>query len=235
MPRPTDRVALGFIAAAIGFAVIHGTTNWISAWTPNLGASCLEIAATIAIVDRIIRREADRRIQPRRQRAQDEIGHGFLSLITAIGADYLETHDANERIPRDARAVIAQWRGGQAAEVRPRALPGGIPRLVRAAVLSAPLVESTVRYDRELIDGALVVAVDDLAASFRNIEYLWELVREHNPEREASEHAARMVVDAVEAFLDVYAETEDARVQLEPIDEHALAGAAIFLRAHGRN
>jgi len=68
---PVDQAATAFATVAV--AAIVGwfgarESGWVDAWLPNVATSALSIAVTITIVDRIIRREAARKLRPRVER-----------------------------------------------------------------------------------------------------------------------------------------------------------------------
>lgn len=159
-PRDTDVAAATFLASAIGFGVWHATTGFLEAWTPNLGASCLEIAATIAIVDRIVRRESDRRTAPLVKRVENAVSEAIANLT--FGAQI----DLNGSIGENTAAdVIAAWRDSfDTAQLDRQS------QLLFSVADEVVDLEEAARNARGIVEPGLVIAISDFARALRFIE-----------------------------------------------------------------
>lgn len=101
------------------------TTTIAAAWIPNLSASCLEIAATIAIVDRIVRREGIQRVRPTTDHALYELS-GLLQVVPFAAVIGMSEHGEVLNLNRDSR------HRGRSSEKRPRGPLFGGPPLPRS-------------------------------------------------------------------------------------------------------
>jgi hypothetical protein len=98
----------------VGVAVGIGSDRFDN-WAPNLATEALSIAVTIAIVERIVKREASERVRARVEYAMGLIGWDFGLFATSVGIDYAATHlDTFEPLPQDALALFDRfgWRRG---------------------------------------------------------------------------------------------------------------------------
>jgi hypothetical protein len=90
-----------------GFAIaIYVQWDALDAWAPNVGVGAFSIAMTIVVVQRILEREAQRRLQPRVDRALDVLCQEFGKFVWSTYTDYIFTH--LKPAPRATRSTRRQ-------------------------------------------------------------------------------------------------------------------------------
>lgn len=89
---PTTWVAV-LLAMIAGLAIVIGAaTAEFDNWAPNIATEALSIAVTIAVVERIVRRESERRVRPRVDRALRVLTGAYLWFSRMVALDYASTH-----------------------------------------------------------------------------------------------------------------------------------------------
>jgi hypothetical protein len=172
--RPTDYAAGGFVALAAGFAALDVFTNVAYAWTPNLGASSLEIAATIAIVDRIVRREARRRAQPLTLSALNALGRELVHLVDGLEYDVALARAATVDDPapmptgrrardvfEDALEVVGGRRRAASDELEELRVANLTEDISRALAI----IERRLAVDRDALAPSLAAELEELAVT----------------------------------------------------------------------
>jgi hypothetical protein len=81
--RPTWIGAGVLIVFAIAWIVVYLAYDGLDAWAPNIATSAVALAATITIVDWIVRREGQRRVQPRVDRVIRVLSSGTPGTLRA--------------------------------------------------------------------------------------------------------------------------------------------------------
>jgi hypothetical protein len=132
-PTPTEWVALASLAVAIGAVAMYCVTSALRAWTPNIATDAFFVAVTITVVERAIRREARRRLQPRVESVMYHTRMQMKMFASSVVTDYSGTHLHTFRpVDQDMLAFLEQWladqdrQGGQ--EVRRGPSPARRPR-----------------------------------------------------------------------------------------------------------
>jgi hypothetical protein len=196
------RLALGLCAIAIVAVLVFVFTNVLNAWMPNVATSALTIAVTITVVDRLIRREEQQRLQPRIR--------GSLSQLSRLvddfaRTDYIETHERTELGPGDdPLALFDRWLADD--EDLPRRLPeGSVPYVLADALELARQAKVIADADREILPPDLVAAIDELERKIRGVERVHQLLHRSDVEQsEGSLTALRLAVAEVSTFVSVY-------------------------------
>jgi hypothetical protein len=223
--------------AAVGFYHYRGSLGaWSADWMPNVGTSALTILATVAVVDQIIKRREEERLRPRVEAATDEVTWALHSVVASIAADYIETHVSNyEEVPSDLREIIEFWRAHRELEDAQRFVhENGETHIIRAAHLSSERLRAIRDAEHTVLEPVLVVALGDFAESLGLVDFIFNLSHKLLPQQEQAERqriAASLVVDAAEAFLNVYTEQPQAELELGDFEKSTLRGARIMARS----
>lgn len=171
--RPVDWAAIGFAATAVAFvglwAVAHEGNPWVEQWATNLSVEAGSIAATILIVDRIVRREEQRHLAPRMEGAYRRLARPLSDFVDAAEDDLARARPGIAPAPRRLRltrssSVLDEWLLRLATEdaERPPAVEDELPRLASRARHAAEELSAATERDREVLPPDLVVAIDDL-------------------------------------------------------------------------
>jgi hypothetical protein len=169
IPRPSlgTRWALAFVAIA-GFA--WWLADVLNDWGPNIAAEALSIAATIVIVERIVRHEARARLLPRIENAMDALRWEFRDFVHGVAVDYAGTHLHTFRpLPGDALAFLDQWLADKDAQDACQATTwnedrDSLPLVLHQGNELGKALRHYRELDREVMEPELVRAIDD---------YLW--------------------------------------------------------------
>jgi hypothetical protein len=183
----TSWAAAGFVVFGVAWVVVGLVSDGLDNWAPNLATEAFSIAATIAIVERIIRRENRRQVQPRVDRAVAVIANAYFMFARNASFDYASTHLSSDlsEIPTDPDAVLAFWQERHGTEDTPRtASKDGLPLLLADGVEFVNKVQRIVESDREHLPADLVIAIDNLTQMFGGHgSYFFDLVDEYRRER----------------------------------------------------
>lgn len=130
----------------------------------------LSIALTVAVVERIVRREETLRKAPRVNRALMHINAEFARFVDAVALDYVATHVEHPRpIPRDRIALLDQWLEDQDRADRPHVpLPPDDETLREQGQEFARQVDQYDHRDRDVLEPELVAAIRDVWSSRQN-------------------------------------------------------------------
>jgi hypothetical protein len=97
--RPTMPFALALLVVC-GLGIYWGRHDSLRAWGPNIAVGAFGLAATITVVELVVRREACARLRPRTDAALWRVGLSFRFFTGAVITDYLGTHSpASKRYP----------------------------------------------------------------------------------------------------------------------------------------
>lgn len=171
--RSVDWAAVGFAAAAVAFlglwVVAHEGNVWVEQWATNLSVEAGSIAATILIVDRIVRSEEQRHLAPRLEGAYRRLARPLSSFLDAAEDDLARARPEAAPAPRRRRLslsspVLDEWLLRLATEdaEQPPPTEDGLPRLANRARRAAEELAAEAERDREVLPPDLVVAIDDL-------------------------------------------------------------------------
>jgi hypothetical protein len=163
--RATDRLALGLVALALLFVVWHATWGFFSAWTPNLGASAIEIAATIAIVDRIVRRETAREHAPVEAVARNALVEAMEGLAAMGGTTGAVIERVRDAISLAEMGELELW------------MPHHPIRYIDQAVALVGVAQRA----NAILEPELVVAVEKFSTDLFAARLLIELADEYTP------------------------------------------------------
>lgn len=206
----TTGATLGCCALAIVALLIWLEWNAADAWMPNVATLALGVAATITVVEWIIRREERLRYEPWRERVLYWLGLDVRMFTDALLLDYAETHIDNYRpIPDDVLVMLDQWTADHAGEDHPR---GDLEHLGRHGPLILLEAENLAeRLDRirtrdlSVLEPDLVRALDDFLWAAGQGSLLATFQREPGAERARHLHtAAGTVVAHFDRFARVF-------------------------------
>jgi hypothetical protein len=136
---------------------------------PNVATTAIGFAATITAVDWILRHEARERLRPRTEAMLDGLGLDIRMFISTVMLDYAETHMHTYRpMPGDVVGLLDQWRQDHDAEDAVREDMDDnrgrrVPLIVIGAVDLAKQVERTRARDLDVLEPALVRAMDEFS------------------------------------------------------------------------
>jgi len=168
LPRPSLATWAGL--AFVGVASVAVLTWWLTDalddWAPNAAVEALSIAATIVIVERIVRHETRARVRPRIESASDALRQEFHSFLYGITVDYAGTHLHTFRpLPRDALAFLDQWLADKdkqdACQTTLREDRGELPLVLHQGIELGKALRHYRELDREVMEPELVRAIDD--------------------------------------------------------------------------
>jgi hypothetical protein len=176
LPRPSlaTRAALAFVGVAGLAVLVWWLTDALDDWAPNVAVEALSIAATIVIVERIVRREARQRQWPRIESAMRGLRQEFRKFVHGLAWDYARTHLHTFRpLPRDALAFLDHWLAGKKEQDACQVPVPGDERVEISYVLYEGLMMGNAlriyrEIDREVMEPEVVRAIDD---------YLWHGVQ----------------------------------------------------------
>lgn len=187
MRRPDWSPTTWLALALVGVAAL-GIAGWfrfpaLKPWLPNVTVSALTVAATITIVDRIVQREAARRLQPRFESVAHRIGISFKWLLIGIGRDLKQTQPPGvDAGSLDGLRLTETWLEAQAdgrverEKARRMPDPHDLPALAGYALDFAETLERQRARDREVLRPDLIRAMDDFVKATRDAVALYEMV-----------------------------------------------------------
>jgi hypothetical protein len=163
--------ALAFAGIAAFAVLMWWLADALDDWAPNFAAEALSIAATLVIVERIVRHEARQRLMPRIESAMAALRSEFRRFLQSVTVDYAGTHLHTFRpLPRDAPDFLDQWladKQTQDACFSPRRVsddPKELPLVLGAGEELGKALSHYRELDRDVLDAEVVRAIDD---------YLW--------------------------------------------------------------
>jgi hypothetical protein len=236
-PSLGDRAAFAFLVLAAAFIVLALLDYGLGGWASNLAAESLGIAATVLVIERILRVEERRRRAPRVNAVVDYMGWEFSVFLTAVARDYATTHREGDINPV-AFELLDQWLAGQdKADADHIGLDIDGKTLVDLAWDLGEQVEPFDRNDRDVLEPDLVAAVRELFRSVRIARERLSILR-LDPPPIIAENAVRLaygrVVRQARAFGEVlqrYAERDVFRLTEEAIREAEAMRSARFTAA----
>jgi hypothetical protein len=240
IPRPSLGTwwALVFTSVA-GLAVLAWWfTDALDDWAPNFAAEALSIAATIVIVERIVRHEDRERLRPRVESAMAALRQEFRKFLHAITVDYAGTHLHTFRpLPADALSFLDQWLADKDAQ---DACPTPIrddDRVVFSLVLheGIELGKGLVGWrelDRDVMEPEVVRAIDDYVwHGAQHGATMYQLGGLGSTRATAHTTAEKAVVRAARAFGEVLARYDPrGRIVLEDLTLSAMEEHSEMLR-----
>lgn len=206
LSRPTTRAAAVLIGIAGAVFTWWRLTDadWIDAWMPNVVTGLIAVAVTITFVERIVNREARRRLGPRIERLRDGLRANFAALCESVALDYEGTHLKTYRpIPREVLPFLSQWledrdkcdieRSGKAARV---------PLIIEVGRDLRDALRVFRTDDREIMEPDLVRAIDEYLDRANAALDLYRLAEYVSDDETANEirRAEEAIVDAAHAF-----------------------------------
>jgi hypothetical protein len=208
--RRVDWAAIGFALTAVLFLVLRSAsdTAWVVEWAPNLAVEALSIAATILIVDRIVRREERRRLRPRLESAYRGIGRQVRSFLHGVAREYVKGHGhPDEADPRRFALALDAWLRAVGTDNVERRVDDGLPYLFHSASYHAEQLAAIADRDREILPPELVAAIDRLQTQLDAARGGFELMRVHSSLDRGIPRAADPLVIAIEevrAFISAF-------------------------------
>jgi hypothetical protein len=198
-------LAAGLCVIAIVAVLVFAFTNVLDAWMPNVATSALAIAVTITVVEQLIRREEQQRLQPRIQGSLNRLGRLINDFALMVWRDYVSTHERPDVDPAgDTIVLLDRWLADD--EDLPRQLPdNGVPYLLTHAVDFARQAKLVADADREVLPPDLVAAIDELETTIRGAEQVHRLLSQFDVEQPEGERTAlKLAVSAARTFASTY-------------------------------
>lgn len=211
-PRPTTWLALAAIVVGIAAVVVSVVSDRLDGWMTNVATDAFLLAATILVVERIVRGEGKRRIAPRVERVLWRVGSTMREVVTMIVIDYADRHARTfKRPPNDVLGALDHWLTEERNEDVPRSEADEEPRdpypmLVHSAGRVAREIKTDVAPDREVLEPDLVRASDDYSWRVGHAAMVIEFVIEGllDDRAETERHARRTAVQATRDFAEVF-------------------------------
>jgi hypothetical protein len=155
------------LGAIVAYFIWPGSADW----TPNIATDAISIALTIAVIDRIVQRERERRTRPRLERALDLITREYQKFGFQAQWDWVTTHlqvDIDKvNFPTDSVARLEFWLAGvESIDFQRPIGPEGRSLFLDEATEFVQRIQRIVDADRELLPTDLVVAIDNLDPIF---------------------------------------------------------------------
>lgn len=200
----TRGIAVCSLVAAAVSLVLWFTVPWLKPWMPNVTVGAITIAITITVIERVVKTEAQRELQPRTESALRDIGLGFRILVGTIALDYATTHvDDLKPIPQDALGMIDLWLSQHGAEdtERERTHREHLPVLIVNSKTFVEDLERCRERDREVLAPDLVRAVDDFSTGVMQWSVVIDAAQSvHHADAELERDALRSIVKSTRAF-----------------------------------
>jgi hypothetical protein len=150
------------VALVIVAVLVDVTTNALDAWMPNIATGAASIAITITVVDRLIRRADDARLERRRLQAYRRLAWALLSLTQSVLSDYLGTHlQSDIQLSGDPAELLTRWREDDPDTPRRRPPEGARPFVLEAAVEFAAAVKRVAEVDHDVLPNDLLATISD--------------------------------------------------------------------------
>jgi hypothetical protein len=201
-------VLVGIAAAAV---LLWFFANALDDWAPNIGVEALAIAATIVIVERIVRHEARRRLLPRIESVIDGLRSELRDFLSGITVDYASTHLNTFRpLERDSLDFLDQWLAEKDAQDSCQWLSdprrrSELPLVLHQGVRLGRALRAYRELDREVMEPELVRAIDDyIWHGWQHGLTMYEL-RDHAEPGSGFSLAEESVVRAARQFAEVLA------------------------------
>lgn len=199
-----ERLAAALCALAVVALLLFICTDSLDAWMPNVATSALTLAGTITVVERLFRREEQRRVEPRKRGSLNRLGLLLADFTPQLHSDHLRAHPADG--VTDRMVLLESWLEDDEALAHASEDDFSREQTRRRKIVANGLALATEAKkisdaDREVLPAELVVAVDELIVAASRAARLDELMI--NVEGTAAEPgpvAARLVVVAVRNF-----------------------------------
>jgi hypothetical protein len=222
--RPTTPFALALLVVG-GLGVYWGRHDSLRTWGPNIAVGAFALAATITIVEWIVRNETRRRLKPRTEQVISRMRFDLMSIIEAIVTDYSGTHvDTFRGIPEDPMAMIDQWLADQDREDQERQpLPGdSYPMLILEGMEFLRQLEIARSRDRDVMEPEVVAVIDDMSWHVGKARMFYGFAENDlgDPER-SKRRAVRLIVEGTKKFVDVFVRLHGPTRDILPLTKAA--------------
>jgi hypothetical protein len=242
-PRPSlgTQAALAFAGLAGLAGLAWAFTEALDDWAPNIAVEALSIAATITIVERIIRHEARERLRPRIESAMDGLRQEFLKFVHGLAWDYAATHLHTFRsLPRDALAFLDHWLAEKDAQDACQVPVPDDKRVEISYVLYEGLEMGNAlriyrELDRDVMEPEVVRAIDDyLWHGVQNGRTLYVIAGRSSDPGKGYATAETAIVRGARAFGEVLARNDPrGLIELDDQTRTAMQEHSEYLRKRG--
>jgi hypothetical protein len=149
--------------------------SWAANWTPNLGTEAIAILVTVAVVDRIVRGHERARLKPRVDRALQDVGSAFRTMVRLVASDYKFTHAKTFKpLPKTSLGVLDHCLENVDQEDAKRlGMDTGEPVVLALAQNEATSLKRSRDDDRDVLEPDLIAQIDAFAESVRDAEQYW--------------------------------------------------------------
>jgi hypothetical protein len=222
--RPTTPFALVLVVVG-GLGVYWGRHDSLRAWGPNIAVGAFGLAATITIVEWVVRNETRRRLKPRTDQVISGLRFDLMSIIDSIVIDYAGTHlDTFREIPADPMAMIDQWLDDQGREDQGRRLlpDETYPMLILEGMEFLRQLEIARSRDRDVMEPELVAAIDDVNWHVGKARMFFAFAEDNLGDPEDNRRSAmRLVVEGAKNFADVFVRLHGPTRDILPLTKAA--------------
>lgn len=209
-PSRVDKLALLFVGLAALALLVWRSTERADEWLPNLAGEALSIAVTVAIVDRIIRREDQAKTDRRRYSVLGRIDGALLAFGWHVLEDYTATHGVTyDGVPNDFVQMLGHWHEGLQDADLPR--EGSEPLIHWAGTRLADALDDIRTRDRDVIDHDLLVDLDHCVWEIRQWSIWFDRIKdsgwiEQQPGAPPDPRVvvSEKIVEAVHGLMDNY-------------------------------
>jgi hypothetical protein len=178
-----------FAVGLVGIAVILGAawhwhrvlpaSHFVAAWAPNLSTSLISLALGIAVIERALNARERRRNAPRRTWAELAIAEEFTELAAALRTEFRQQYpeafaEARQKLTpllshwiKELENAIVLGRGSWDHAV------DEVPTTIGATLRFATRAGVPIQLERDLLDAALVAAVERAGHVARDAERIW--------------------------------------------------------------
>jgi hypothetical protein len=217
--RPTVVLALVFVALAAASGVVYVVADALDDWMPNLATEALSLAATVLVVEWVLKREARARLQPWTERVFGDIGLDFWLIMQSVLIDYAATHIETYRpVPRDAVEMLDHWLAESKREDEPRRIFGDEgetrPALLIAGIEFAQRLRWYRDADATALEPEFVRAIDDFVHGVSLTARLFPYPDSYE-RPEAERVASSGVVERLKTFAELFRRYAPRTMEIE--------------------
>jgi hypothetical protein len=172
-----QQLAAALTAVAVVAIIVDVASDALDAWAPNVTVGALSIAATITVVNRIVQREERLRVQPLLDWAHRDIQEQLETFAYALMSHYVETHQTS--YVRPASSALADIAASWLEQMENVDAPSSDKtEVIAAAKVTADQFDRIRRDNRDVLEPALMIALDQFARGVRQQEFLAPLMNQ---------------------------------------------------------
>jgi hypothetical protein len=166
MPRSLNIIFgllfLTFGISLAGWAFVYAEglhLVWVEEWAPHVAAVSIELFVGAAVVDRLLRRQETRLLEPRREIAFSRLGRAFSRLVTGLNIQYAYLSSTESPPARDR--LITAW-----TEALKGAMQGWLPQWLSEVDAFVRVLDDVVDRYGLILDSETVARIEGLVQSW---------------------------------------------------------------------